>query len=463
MVAVLTAFSLYTIVRNRPASNYQAEVSESTVGYDEAEEIEFLERDPDAEQAPGHENIGRSQKRPPRADWHTNFTETSPSQGIHLLDFISQPSGQEKFDFQSCRMTNCFDQSRCNPNESLKVHIVSSPSRSESEMLKMSGEINVIHQNILKVIRESKHFEPNPDKACLFVLEDDTLDRDPLSSSFRPYLLDIFRAQYGFGMNYLIFNLYSGSWPDYKEDDFSGFKIGAAILAKASNSQARHRPEFDISIPLFSYLHPARISSDEAGSELVDSEEMQAKRKAYFLTFKGKRYVVGSGGETRNSLYHLNNERDVIMLTTCKHGKKWRDIKDARCAEEESSYSRYEFMDLMRNSTFCLTPRGRRLGSFRFLEALSCGCIPVILSDGWVWPFSELIDWSEAAIQFPEEDILLVPERLRDIRPQQIVRMRQKCLQLYRKYFSSVEKIVLTTLSIVESRLGNKLSLAQVP
>ncbi|KAG8315218.1 hypothetical protein J6590_075624 [Homalodisca vitripennis] len=62
--------------------------------------------------------------------------------------------------------------------------------------------------------------------------------------------------------------------------------------------------------------------------------------KKYFLAFKGKRYVHGIGSETRNSLYHLHNEKDVVLVTTCRHGKSWKELKDERCDEDNLEYDR---------------------------------------------------------------------------------------------------------------------------
>ena len=60
----------------------------------------------------------------------------------------------------------------------------------------------------------------------------------------------------------------------------------------------------------------------------------------YFLAFKGKRYLHGIGSATRNSLHHLHSGRDVVMVTTCRHGKNWREMADERGEEDNAEYDR---------------------------------------------------------------------------------------------------------------------------
>ncbi|XP_073990065.1 exostosin glycosyltransferase 1 ttv [Rhodnius prolixus] len=348
---------------------------------------------------------------------------------------------------QKCRMETCFDFARC--SKDFKVYVY--PLADES-----TGEVPLspspAYQKVLDVIIESRYYTPDPSQACLFVLAIDTLDRDNLSADYVrnvPSRLQRLKTWNG-GRNHVIFNLYSGTWPEYAEDDL-GFDTGEAILAKASMSITSFRPGFDISIPLFHKNHP------EKGGEpgFVTTNNFPANKK-YLLAFKGKRYVHGIGSETRNSLYHLHNERDIVLVTTCRHGKSWKELKDERCDEDNTEYDRYEYDVLLHNSTLCLVPRGRRLGSFRFLEALQAGCVPVLLSNGWALPFSQVIDWNKAVIWADERLLLQVPEIARSIPLTKLFSLRQQTQILWDKYFSSIEKIVFTTLEIIRERLPDQ-------
>ncbi|KAK5639015.1 hypothetical protein RI129_011507 [Pyrocoelia pectoralis] len=337
-----------------------------------------------------------------------------------------------------CRMETCFDFSRC--HKDFRVYIYP-----PDDSLVPSHS----YQKLLSVLEESRYYTNDPTKACLFVLSLDTLDRDRLSTDYvRNLQIRIQRLPYwNNGQNHVIFNLYSGTWPDYAENGLD-FDTGMAILAKASVSINSIRSGFDISIPLFHKKHPEK--GGEPGFVVSNNFPLN---KSYLLAFKGKRYVHGIGSETRNALFHLHNERDIVMVTTCRHGKSWKDMKDERCDEDNKEYDRYDYEVLLQNSTFCLVPRGRRLGSYRFLEALQAGCIPVLLSNGWALPFAQVIDWSKAVVWADERLLLQVPNTVRSISPTNILELRQQTQILWEKYFSSIEKIVFTTLEIIRERL----------
>uniref|UniRef100_A0A3B3BRK6 Exostosin glycosyltransferase 1b n=1 Tax=Oryzias melastigma TaxID=30732 RepID=A0A3B3BRK6_ORYME len=299
-----------------------------------------------------------------------------------------------------CRMDSCFDFSACHRN-GFKVYVYP----------QQKGEkISESYQNILSSIEGSRFYTADPGQACLFVLSLDTLDRDQLSPQYVHNLKTKVQnlPLWNDGRNHLIFNLYSGTWPDYTED--LGFDIGQAMLAKASISTDNFRPNFDVSIPLFSKEHPR--TGGERG--FLKYNSIPPFRK-YMLVFKGKRYLTGIGSDTRNALYHVHNAEDVVLLTTCKHGKDWQKHKDARCDKDNAEYDKYDYKEMLHNSTFCLVPRGRRLGSFRFLEALQAACVPVVLSNGWELPFSEIIDWNRATVIGDERLLLQVTYRQQNI------------------------------------------------
>ncbi|XP_077045779.1 exostosin-like 1 isoform X1 [Agelaius phoeniceus] len=338
-----------------------------------------------------------------------------------------------------CRMETCFDLSRCERN-GFKVFTYPQ---------ERGQPISETYSKILSSIERSRYHTARPEEACLFILGIDTLDRDRLSGHYVRDVEEKIHSSplWNGGRNHLIFNLYSGTWPSYGGE--LGFDPGHAILARASSDSRSFRPGFDVSIPLFPREHPQRGGH---GGRLRRGSV--PPKKKFLLVFKGKRYLTGIGSSTRNALHHIHNGKDIISLTTCKHGKDWEKHKDTRCDKDNVDYERFDYQELLHNSTFCIVPRGRRLGSFRFLEALQAACIPVLLSDGWELPFAEAIDWGKAAVVGSERLLLQIPSAVRCIHPERVLAFQQQTQFLWDAYFSSVDKIVHTTLEIIKDRLN---------
>lgn len=227
-----------------------------------------------------------------------------------------------------CRMETCFDFSVC--KNGFKVYVYP-----------LDDRVSTSYSKIITTIQESKYSTQEPTEACIFVLSIDTLDRDTLGPDYTKDVQSKINnlPLWNNGKNHIVFNLYSGTWPDYVEH--LGFETGEAILAKASMSVNRFRPGFDISFPLFPKDHP--MKGGEKGYIYVSTNNIPPTR--YFLLgFKGKRYLTGKGSETRNSLYHVHNGKDVILLTTCRHGKDWqrvaRELNDTRCETDNKEYDK---------------------------------------------------------------------------------------------------------------------------
>lgn len=181
---------------------------------------------------------------------------------------------------RSCRMDSCFDFSRCQRDFRVYVYPVE-PLNS----LGSTPPLSPNYRKIITAIKESRYHTKEPDRACLFVLGIDTLDRDSLSNDYvRNVPTRLQRLpHWNNGRNHLIFNLYSGTWPDYVEESL-GFDAGEAILVKASMSAQHLRPGFDVSIPLFHKQFPLRAGN----TGFVVSNNFPSN-KNYLLAFKGKR------------------------------------------------------------------------------------------------------------------------------------------------------------------------------
>lgn len=124
-----------------------------------------------------------------------------------------------------CSMNRCFNWTKCLDTDDLKVYVYP-----------LKSVISPIYEKILRVIRESTLVSEDPERACLFVLPIDTIDRDALSNNnvknVDQRISELPQNVWSNGTNHLIFNLYFGTYPYYLY--VLNFNPGKAILAWAS-------------------------------------------------------------------------------------------------------------------------------------------------------------------------------------------------------------------------------------
>jgi len=63
------------------------------------------------------------------------------------------------------------------------------------------------------------------------------------------------------------------------------------------------------------------------------------------------------------------------------------------------------YFEIMGTSHFCLIPEGTSSWTNHLYEAFFAGCIPFILSDTFVLPYQDLIDWKSVSFKWPQKKV----------------------------------------------------------
>lgn len=241
--------------------------------------------------------------------------------------------------------------------------------------------------------------------------------------------------------------------------------VGSAILAKTHASPPYFRPGYDISMPL-----PPRAQKENYGVPAPGPRK-------YFITFKGTVYVRGTIGWFRESLNKLHNPQEkIVVVTTCKHQTNQRRIRfdpslAEHCKSNMSAYEEYSYTDLM-NTTFSLVPGGGQPASYRFLESLQAGAIPVLIRSihhPYVLPFEQIICWPRCIVSVlinsytgdhhtdfvpNEEWVTNLLQSLRGIRGKELQIRQHNCAKIYHKHFDPAVRVLDSVVESIKSNMN---------
>ncbi|KAK9153822.1 hypothetical protein Sjap_001302 [Stephania japonica] len=92
------------------------------------------------------------------------------------------------------------------------------------------------------------------------------------------------------------------------------------------------------------------------------------------------------------------------------------------------------YQNMMKKSRFCICPSGYEVASPRIVEALYSGCVPVLISDHYVAPFSDVLNWKAFSVVISVDDIPDLKKILKGISPRQYIRMQRRGVQVRRHF-----------------------------
>ncbi|KAL1819514.1 hypothetical protein ACET3Z_014383 [Daucus carota] len=92
------------------------------------------------------------------------------------------------------------------------------------------------------------------------------------------------------------------------------------------------------------------------------------------------------------------------------------------------------YYKMMRKSKFCICASGYEVASPRMVEALYMGCVPVLIKDGYIKPFGDVLNWKTFSVEIAVKDIPNLKKILMGISEKQYIRLQSKGKQVRRHF-----------------------------
>lgn len=113
----------------------------------------------------------------------------------------------------------------------------------------------------------------------------------------------------------------------------------------------------------------------------------------------------------------------------------WKDKGDNDIRVFEYLPKGLDYYSFMLKSKFCLCPSGYEVASPRIVEAIHAECVPVIISDYYVLPFSDVFRWEKFSVEVSVVDIPRLKEILSSISEEEY-RMLKEGVRAVKMHFT---------------------------
>ncbi|MDJ0839295.1 MAG: exostosin family protein [Acidobacteriota bacterium] len=268
----------------------------------------------------------------------------------------------------------------------------------------------------------------DPREADFFVVTD-TLRWLPFAGvDHESFLADSLLVHRGTGKPHVIF--------DFTDHPMPVIEAPGMIICKSAWHEAFYEPEHHVPIPQFPRYR-------------FDRSHAKASERPYLAGFKGN--PRPECADVRTELMTLDDDRRMMIKSGVFLPEHLQITEDGEAHEVPVS-GEYSYTELIFNATFALLPRANGFAlSYRMIESMNAGCVPVVISDGYILPFNDLLDYSSFSLHVPELQV----QRLEAILEENLPRadtLQAESLRVFHTYFSSTAKIIHHTLVLAANR-----------
>ena len=136
--------------------------------------------------------------------------------------------------------------------------------------------------------------------------------------------------------------------------------------------------------------------------------------------------------------YVSNGNKDILASFIGTHTHIIREnvfrVRNSEYYISDEQHDTHRFCDVVARSIFGLCPRGYGLNSFRIVECMQYGTIPVYISDEFIIPFG--IDFEDFGVLIEEKDAHKIDEILASFTMLQIIEKQNNIKRYYQDYFT---------------------------
>lgn len=242
--------------------------------------------------------------------------------------------------------------------------------------------------------------------------------------------------------------IFSTSNPNYSKDILKTLENNIYIHANTQNLPVCKIKQLNNPQPLHGMGRPNIKQPNRFTQSLIERKKLHAAKQSKFdiknhhvipllcsphlkSPIKGsgvRKYLASFIGNI--NIHPVRKEMERILIK-----QDGIIIKDGKYINQKDVNN---FGELMLNSTFALCPRGFGNSSFRLIEAMEYGAIPIYISDYHSLPFENDINWEECSLIYKPDELHLLHNKLNEIVNDEsmLSKLQSNVYEVYCKYLT---------------------------